>query len=266
MRKLAAILVPLLLLACREQPATAPAAAPPTPAFDFSNGPAQPGNSYILRDAYGGFAWYFIDSVTDLAALVSDQPCGAFADTTPVPTQVIFSPSDTGLTMYLENGMINAMVLAPPYGCDDVLATGRVKNSWHDNDVYAWLFDHDRANAWGGGVNGRVGRYKVLCRLGAGAFGDVYKGHDPELDRPVALKVPRAGTMDDPNKVERFLREARAAAKLSHPNIVTVYDAGRDGERPFIASAFVDVGWAPRAAFSGSCVPFPFSIERRVLG
>src|SRR5262245_57924716 len=72
-----------------------------------------------------------------------------------------------------------------------------------------------------------IGRDKVLCRLGGGAFGDVYKGHDPDLDRPVALKVPRAGTMDDPNKVERFLREARSAAKLSHPNIVAVYDAGR---------------------------------------
>lgn len=166
MRKLAAILVPLFLLACSEQPApTALSEAGPAPSFDFSNGPAEPGNSYILRDAYGGFAWYFIDPVTELAAFVSDQPCGAFADTTLVPTQAIFSPADTGLTMYFENGMINAMVLAPPYDCDDVLATGRVKNSWHDNDVLAWLHDHHRANAWGGGINGRVGQYNVRWTL-----------------------------------------------------------------------------------------------------
>lgn len=164
MRKPAFTIVPLLLLAaCSEQPApTALSESAPAPSFDFSNGPAVPGNSYILRDAYGGFAWYFIDPVTGLAALVSDQPCGAFAEATLVPTQVIFSPADSGLRMALENGMINAMVLAPPYDCDDALATGRVKNTWHDNDLYAWLFDHDRANAWGGGVSGRVGRYKVM--------------------------------------------------------------------------------------------------------
>ena len=163
MRKLAFLLVPLSLLACSERPATAPAA--PAPSFDFSNGPAVPGNSYILRDAYGGFAWLFIDPVTDLAAFVSDQPCDAFAEATPVLTQSIFNPAEEGLTMYFENGMINAMVLAAPYDCDDVLATGQVKNSWHDNDVLAWLYDHNRANAWGGSINGRVGTYNVKYTL-----------------------------------------------------------------------------------------------------
>jgi len=175
MRKLAFTFVPLLLLACSEGPtSTTPRAAAPVPSFDFSNGPAVPGHSYLLRDAYGEFAWLFVDPVTELAALVSDQPCGAFAEATLVPTQAIFSPAEEGLTMYFENGMINALVLEPPYGCGDVLAAGQVKNSWHDNDILAWLYDHDRANAWGGGITGRVEGYNVLWQFHAvwGGVGD----------------------------------------------------------------------------------------------
>ena len=169
MRKLAFILVPLLLVAaCSERPTpTALSGAAPAPSFDFSNGPAVPGNSYIGRDAYGGFAWYFIDPVTELAVLVTDDECGAFSGATLVPFQSIFNPAEEGMQMNFENGFLNAAVLEPPYTCDDILATGLVKNSWHDNDVYAWLFDHDRANAWGGGVSGRVGRYKVMWEFHA---------------------------------------------------------------------------------------------------
>src|SRR6185312_221181 len=85
-----------------------------------------------------------------------------------------------------------------------------------------------------------LGRFVVLGRLGVGAFGTVYKARDPHLDRDVALKVPNPGMLDTPKRVERFLREARAAAHLRHPNIVPVYDAGMDGDRYYIASEFVD--------------------------
>jgi hypothetical protein len=167
MRRLAFTLVPLLLLAaCSEQP-TASKQAAPAPSFDFSNGPATPGHSYIVRSAYGGFAWYFVDPVTELAALVTDEACSAFAEATLVPVQNIFNPAEEGLQMYLESGFLNAAILEPPYACDDILATGRVKNSWHDNDVYAWAFDHHRANAWGGGITGRVGPYKVMWEFHA---------------------------------------------------------------------------------------------------
>jgi len=81
----------------------------------------------------------------------------------------------------------------------------------------------------------RIGRFVVLGRLGAGAFGTVYRARDPQLDREVALKVPNAGVLTDPKRVERFLREAKAAAQLRHPNIVPVFDAGRDGDLYFIA-------------------------------
>jgi len=86
----------------------------------------------------------------------------------------------------------------------------------------------------------QVARFAIRKRLGAGAFGTVYRAFDPQLEREVALKVPNAGVLGTPDRVERFLREARAAANLRHPNIVPVYDAGQDGERYFIASAFID--------------------------
>lgn len=85
----------------------------------------------------------------------------------------------------------------------------------------------------------KLGRFEVQERLGGGAFGMVYRAHDPQLDREVALKVPRAGTLDSLDAVERFLREAKAAAQLRHPNIVPIYDAGRDGDQYFIASAYI---------------------------
>lgn len=84
-----------------------------------------------------------------------------------------------------------------------------------------------------------IGRFHVKARLGEGAFGAVYRAHDPQLDREVALKVPRAGALQTPRQVERFLREARAAAQLRHPHIVPIHDAGEDGGLHYIAAAFI---------------------------
>ncbi|MFL5243452.1 MAG: protein kinase domain-containing protein [Gemmataceae bacterium] len=84
-----------------------------------------------------------------------------------------------------------------------------------------------------------IGRFIIHERAGAGAFGAVYRAYDPQLDREVALKVPQEGILDSPKRVERFLREARAAAQLRHPHIVPVYEAGCDGSQYYIASAFI---------------------------
>ncbi len=89
-------------------------------------------------------------------------------------------------------------------------------------------------------VPATVGRFVVRAVLGSGAFGTVYRAHDPQLDREVAVKVPRPGTLNGPQRVERFLREAKAAARLKHPNIVPVYDAGQDGATYYIAAGFID--------------------------
>jgi eukaryotic-like serine/threonine-protein kinase len=89
------------------------------------------------------------------------------------------------------------------------------------------------------GMPERMGRFEIRSRLGAGAFGCVYRAYDPHLEREIALKVPQVGSLDSPKAVERFLREAKAAAQLRHPHIVPIHDAGRDGEQYFIASAFI---------------------------
>jgi len=86
----------------------------------------------------------------------------------------------------------------------------------------------------------KLGRFEIGSRLGSGAFGTVYRAHDPVLDREVALKVPRAAVLQKPEARARFLREPKAAAQLRHPSIVPVYDAGTEGERYYIASAYID--------------------------
>jgi len=75
-----------------------------------------------------------------------------------------------------------------------------------------------------------AGRYERRQLLGVGGMGQVYQGYDRALDRPVALKLLRPQFAADPVFVARFLREATAAARLSHANVVAVYDAGSDGQ------------------------------------
>ncbi len=74
----------------------------------------------------------------------------------------------------------------------------------------------------------RLGRYEVLAPLGAGGMGEVYRARDTELDRDVAMKVLPDGVAQDPARLERFEREAKAVARLSHPNIVDIYDYGHE--------------------------------------
>jgi serine/threonine protein kinase len=72
----------------------------------------------------------------------------------------------------------------------------------------------------------QFGRYRILRKLGQGGMGSVYLAHDSQLDRQLALKVPLIAATDSPQMLERFHREARAAATLSHPNICPVFDVG----------------------------------------
>jgi len=87
-----------------------------------------------------------------------------------------------------------------------------------------------------------VGRYQIIEPLGEGGMATVYKAHQPALDRVVALKVIRAGFAEDREFMERFEREAKAIARLQHPNIVQVHDYDHAGDRPFIAMQYLDGG------------------------
>jgi serine/threonine protein kinase len=84
----------------------------------------------------------------------------------------------------------------------------------------------------------RLGRFTIHRELGQGAFGMVFLASDPQLGREVALKIPRPEALLTAELRERFVREARAAASLDHPNLVPIYEAGSEGPLCYIASAY----------------------------
>jgi hypothetical protein len=89
-------------------------------------------------------------------------------------------------------------------------------------------------------VGSTVGRYQVQGLLGSGGMGEVYKAVDPTLGRAVALKVLRQELSADPERLTRFLHEARAASALNHPNILTIHEVGDHGASRFLVSEFVE--------------------------
>jgi len=90
-----------------------------------------------------------------------------------------------------------------------------------------------------------IGSYVMIDAIGEGGMGIVYKAYDPELERPVAIKLVHAhASGDDPSAVsvqrDRLLREAKALARLAHPNVLAVFDVGMFGDDVFLATEFVE--------------------------
>jgi tRNA A-37 threonylcarbamoyl transferase component Bud32/tetratricopeptide (TPR) repeat protein len=111
-------------------------------------------------------------------------------------------------------------------------------------------------------LSGRIGKYEIVRAIGKGAMGMVYLAHDTILERDVALKVMVSQIADDPELIQRFSREAKAVAKMTHPNVVTVFDLGThiDGS-PYIAMELLkgqDLQKAMRT-------PPPMTLDRKVL-
>jgi eukaryotic-like serine/threonine-protein kinase len=108
-----------------------------------------------------------------------------------------------------------------------------------------------------------AGRYRLLERLGAGGMAQVFRAMDQELHRDVAVKVLAPHMLDDPQARDRLQREARSAAALTHPNVVTLYDTVIDGDNQFLVMEFVD---GPTLADRLRTGPLPEAEAIRIAG
>ena len=88
-------------------------------------------------------------------------------------------------------------------------------------------------------IGTRLGPYEIVAPLGAGGMGEVYRAHDPRLDRQVAIKLLPAETAADPRARERLRREARAAAALDHPYICKIFEIGEHGDALFLVMEYI---------------------------
>src|SRR3989440_1087841 len=86
----------------------------------------------------------------------------------------------------------------------------------------------------------RLGRYEIRSKIGAGGMGEVYLAQDTKLDRKVALKILPADVAANPDRMKRFVQEAKAASALNHPNIITIYEIDETESGHFIATEFID--------------------------
>src|SRR6266403_4598055 len=86
----------------------------------------------------------------------------------------------------------------------------------------------------------RLGPYEIIAPLGAGGMGEVYRAQDTRLDRSVAIKILSPAFSADSDRLRRFEQEARSASALNHPNIITIYELGRDGSTRYIAMELVE--------------------------
>src|SRR5260370_7356727 len=85
-----------------------------------------------------------------------------------------------------------------------------------------------------------LSHYRIVSKIGAGGMGEVYLAQDTKLDRKVALKILPSDVASNRERMERFVREAKSAAALSHPNIAQIFEIGKDAGTHFIAMEFID--------------------------
>jgi serine/threonine protein kinase/Tfp pilus assembly protein PilF len=89
-------------------------------------------------------------------------------------------------------------------------------------------------------ANSTISHYRIVSKIGAGGMGEVYLAQDTKLDRRVALKILPADVAAHPDRMKRFVQEARAASSLNHPNIITIHEIGETASGHFIGTEFID--------------------------
>src|ERR1035438_3290104 len=106
----------------------------------------------------------------------------------------------------------------------------------------------------------RLGRFEIVAPLGAGGMGEVYRARDLRLERTVAIKLLPADVSANSDRLRRFEQEARSASALNHPNIVTIYELGKDGSAHYIAMELVE-GQTLRQLLEAGLLPMRRTIE-----
>jgi serine/threonine protein kinase/tetratricopeptide (TPR) repeat protein len=106
----------------------------------------------------------------------------------------------------------------------------------------------------------RLDRYEVMGLVGAGGMGEVYRARDTRLDRNVAVKLLPPAFAADASRMRRFIREAKAASALNHPNILIVHEIGESGERPFIVTEFIEGVTLRQRLAEGPCA-LPLALD-----
>ncbi len=180
--------------------------------------------------------------VVPLAAspAVRNENSGLTAPSRSLPTQAV----DTENTVAHSNQTMaptGRLVIRCPHCCNGVelLAETPFEDiTCHDCGSTFNLVDREKLTTAAAAPKA-VGRFQLERKLGAGGFGTVWLARDGDLDRIVAIKIPRKGQLS-PTEMEQFYREARAAAQLRHPNIVPVHEVGRDGDTVFIVSDYIE--------------------------
>src|SRR5438128_620867 len=106
----------------------------------------------------------------------------------------------------------------------------------------------------------RLGPYEIVGALGAGGMGEVYRARDPRLGRDVAIKVMAAELAKDAEWLRRFEQEARAAAALSHPNVIAVYDIGKSDGLSYVVTELLE-GETLRERLAQGAIPARKAVE-----
>src|SRR5208282_2743070 len=106
----------------------------------------------------------------------------------------------------------------------------------------------------------KLGPYEIQSPLGAGGMGEVYVAHDARLNREVAIKILPGSFSADPDRLQRFAQECRAAAALNHPNILSIFDIGEDRGAPYVVSELLE-GETLRDRLRGAALPSRKAID-----